>query len=68
MKYLLRTGLIFLLAPVLLFCAFGFLATFEPSSPAAQWAWRLIYCAAASLATLASMRLWRATSALPPRP
>lgn len=32
-----------LLLGVLLFCLFGFLATFEPLDRATQWLWRVIY-------------------------
>ena len=32
-----------LLLAVAAFCAFGFLATFEPLPPAVQWTWRGIY-------------------------
>lgn len=40
-----------ILLGVAAFCAFGFLATFEPLPPATQWTWRAIY-AAAGLASL----------------
>lgn len=32
-----------LLLGLLLFCLFGFLATFEPLDPATQWLWRVVY-------------------------
>ena len=31
------------LVPVVLFCCFGFMATFEPLEPAVQMTWRAIY-------------------------
>lgn len=38
-----RIILILALLPVLAFCIFGFLATFEPLPENTQWIWRSIY-------------------------
>ncbi len=65
MKIILKIGLLLILTAVLLFGAFGFLATFEPNPPATQWTWRSIYCTVALLSTLGSIRLWKAISSLP---
>ena len=38
-----RILLALLLLPLALFCAFGFLATFEPNEPAVTWTFRALY-------------------------
>ena len=40
---LVRIVLSFALIGTLLFCVFGFLATFEPNPPVKQWLWRGLY-------------------------
>ena len=47
------------LVPVILFCCFGFMATFEPLEPAVQTTWRVIYSAIAvsSIAAIARLAL-----------
>jgi hypothetical protein len=52
MVLLLRLVGFVLLLPIVGFCVFGFLATFEPLPPAVQWSWRGIY-AVIGLACLA---------------
>ena len=59
MKLLVRIALSLLLAVVLLFCTFGFLATFEPLPAATQWTWRSIYATVAILSTLGATTLWK---------
>jgi hypothetical protein len=54
-RILVTMGLLALLA----FCAFGFLASFEPLPASQQWLWRLVYLVAASSACWALVRLWR---------
>ena len=45
---------------VMAFCAFGFLATFEPLPAATQWTWRAIYGCVAALATtgIVAINVW----------
>ncbi|MCA9141057.1 MAG: hypothetical protein KDB00_30010 [Planctomycetales bacterium] len=38
-----RVALALLLLGPILFCVFGFVATFEPMEPSTQWTFRLIY-------------------------
>ena len=59
MRLLCKTALVCLLAVILSFCVFGFLATFEPNPPSTQWTWRLIYGSTALLSALGSIRLWK---------
>jgi len=40
------------------YCLFGFVATFEPMPPVAQWSWRAIYCCAGAGSVLAIAWLW----------
>ena len=46
-----------LLLVVAAFCAFGFLATFEPLPPAVQWTWRGIYIVIALACLTGTVRL-----------
>lgn len=39
----LRTLAVLAMLPILAFCVFGFIATFEPLSPSTQILWRVIY-------------------------
>ena len=56
MLRLLLTGLLF---GVLVFCVFGFMATYEPMRTITRWTWRVIY-SVAGLFTLAGMvAAWR---------
>jgi hypothetical protein len=53
-----------LAAPLLVlagFCAFGFLATFEPMPPTEQWSWRVVYVVMGVSCLYATGRLWRST-------
>jgi len=43
MKSILRLLMTGLLAGVLFFCVFGFMATLEAMPTAARWTWRIIY-------------------------
>lgn len=43
-KIMLRLGLSLILTAVLLFCVFGFMATFEPLERSVQIKWRIVYC------------------------
>ena len=45
MMFVLRSLASLVLWVVVGFCAFGFLATFEPLPPVMQWTWRVIYAA-----------------------
>jgi hypothetical protein len=49
------------LLPVVLFCGFGFLATFEPLDPSIQMTWRVIYglIAASCLGAIARLSFAR---------
>lgn len=59
MKSILRLLLTGLLVGVLLFCVFGFMATFEAMPTVTRWTWRAIY-AVAGLSTLAGIAItWR---------
>jgi len=53
----LRILLALLLMPVVLFCGFGFLATFEQNEPAVTWTFRLLYAVIGLASALASCRL-----------
>jgi hypothetical protein len=46
-----------LLAPVILFCAYGFLCTFEPMDTSVQITWRIIYVAIGLSSLAAILRL-----------
>jgi hypothetical protein len=52
--------IIFTLAalPVLSFCAFGFLATFEALPPVTQWVWRCVYLGTALLTVFGLIYAW----------
>ncbi|MBC8876831.1 MAG: hypothetical protein H8E44_45975 [Planctomycetes bacterium] len=53
-----------LLLAVAGFCAFGFLATFEPLPPAEQWTWRGIYIVIGLACLAGAVRLgWRRNTA-----
>ena len=54
------------LGALLLFCVFGFLATFEPITPSARTAFRLIYGAGGLAAILGLAAVWRGRRS--PRP
>jgi hypothetical protein len=43
MKLALRLFATMILVALILFCVFGFLATFEPLEPAVQMKWRFVY-------------------------
>jgi hypothetical protein len=48
-KEMKRFILTLLAVPVLSFCGFGFLATFEALPPVTQWIWRSVYLGVALL-------------------
>ncbi|MFN6104464.1 MAG: hypothetical protein ACK5EA_08440 [Planctomycetaceae bacterium] len=59
-----------LLLGVLLFCLFGFLATFEPLDRTTQWLWRVIYVLVGIASLIGVLRLLgkrRATKTPPGR-
>ena len=59
MKSILRLLMTGLLVGVLIFCVFGFMATYEPMRTVTRWTWRAIY-SLAGLSTLAGMAFtWR---------
>jgi hypothetical protein len=58
--------------PVILFCCFGFMATFEPLEPAVQMTWRVIYSLMAvscigAIARLAFAKKRLSSSTEPPK-
>ena len=59
MKIILRMVASAGLVALLLFCTFGFLATFEPLSPAVQWTWRVVYAGVAVLDVVGFYLVWR---------
>ena len=59
MNVLLRIVLTLPLAGALLFCAFGFLATYEPIEPLVRIAMRLVYGLGAALLAAGLAILWR---------
>ena len=59
MKLMLRLLMTGLLLGVLVFCVFGFMATYETMRTVVRWTWRVIY-AVAGLSTLAGIAAaWR---------
>jgi len=57
-----------LAAPLLVlagFCAFGFVATFEPMPSVEQWTWRVVYVVMGISCLYATARLWRSTCKSP---
>ena len=44
MSSIVRMILALFLVPVIFFCVFGFMSTFEPLPRSVQWTWRTVYC------------------------
>jgi len=59
MKVILGIVVSLSLLALLLFCAFGFLASFEPLPPTIQWTARVIYAGVAILDLFGSFFVWR---------
>ena len=59
MKPLLQIIVTLVSLALLPFCAFGFLATFEPNPPAVQWTLRLLYGLLPILGLLALIKVWQ---------
>lgn len=57
-----RAVLAVCLAGGFLFCAFGFLATFEPGDRYVMMTFRLIYAVAGTATIMGQVALWRRTS------
>ena len=65
MKLVIRLVAVLMLVAVLLFCVFGFLATFEPLARSVQVTWRIVYAGAGALALAGIVRLLRRAPATP---
>ena len=59
MKRFMRMAAILPLIAVLLFCVFGFMATFEPMDRSVQITWRIVYGVAGASALAGIVRLAR---------
>ena len=62
MQLLLRILASVALTLLIAFCAFGFLATFEPAPPVRQWTWRIGYTLAAAAMLWALLLVWRSSA------